>query len=328
MGKSKRGYWRGVHIIAPDPKGVPLLKRAIDEVLAPMGINLIVLEINYRFQFQSHPELRTEGALSRENLGELVEICDKHGIRFLPEFNCLGHQSWRKTTFPLLLRYPELDETPQIPKDNPDIYCRSWCPLHPKVNDIVFALMDELIESFRTDAFHVGMDEVFLIASDQCPRCRGKDPAELFAKAVNDYHRHLVEGKGLEMFMWGDRLLDDGAMGYGKWEASRNGTAPAIDLIPKDIIICDWHYGLRDEYPSVPYFQKKGFRVLPSSWKDARAALALKGYAERHATERMMGHLCTTWVNGTDLARTLLGEEGASETAKQATEALQACMVS
>jgi len=316
--------WRGVHIIAPDPKGVPLLRRAIDEVLAPMDVNLIILEINYRFQFRSHPELRMEGALSKEEVGEIVDVCRKNGIRLVPEFNCLGHQSWGKTTFPLLLKYPELDETPEIPKDNPGIYCRSWCPLHPKVNEIVFALMDELIEAFQTDGFHVGMDEVFLIASDQCPRCRGKDPAELFAKAVNDYHRHLVEEKGLEMFMWGDRLLDDEVMGYGKWESSRNGTAPAIDMIPRDIIICDWHYGLRDEYPSVPYFQEKGFRVLPSSWKDVEAALALKRYAERHATERMLGHLCTTWVNGTDLAKALLGEE-ASETARQAVQALRAC---
>ena len=121
-------------------------------------------------------------------------------------------------------------------------------------------------------------------------------------------------------------MLDDSVMGYGEWESSRNGTAPAIDLIPRDIVICDWHYGLRDEYPSVPYFQKKGFRVLPSSWKDTKAALALKEFAERHATERMVGHLCTTWVNGADLAAALLGEENVPETAKQAAEALRACM--
>ena len=36
-----------------------------------------------------------------------------------------------------------------IPKDNRNIYCRSWCPLHPKVNPIVFALIDELIDGDR-----------------------------------------------------------------------------------------------------------------------------------------------------------------------------------
>ena len=54
----------------------------------------------------------------------------------------------------------------------------------------------------------------------------------------------------------------------------RNGTAPAIDKIPKDIILCDWHYELRDHYPSVAYFQQKGFRVWPASWNNPKAALA------------------------------------------------------
>jgi len=317
--------WRGVHIMAPNPDGLPLLKRAISEVLAPLGVNVIVLEVNYKFEFQSHPELRMEPVLRKAEARDLAELCRKHGIRLIPQFQCLGHQSWAKNTFTLLTKYPELDETPQIPKDNPNIYCRSWCPLHPKVNEIIFALMDELIDAFQADALHVGMDEVFLIASEQCPRCKGKNPAELFAKAVNDYHQHLVKEKKLTMLMWGDRLLDAAVMKYGKWEASENGTAPAIDLIPKDIIVCDWHYGLREEYPSVPYFQQKGFRVLPSSWKDAKAAVALRDCGERHASEKMLGHLCTTWINGADFARALLGEGEASENAKQAAQALRAC---
>ena len=326
-GQKAEPAWRGVHLGAPGPSGLPLLKRAIEEVLAPLGVNVIVLEVNYRFEFQSHPELRDGDPLSRAEARDLADFCRQHAIRLILQFNCLGHQSWAKTTFPLLVRYPELDETPEIPLDNPGIYCRSWCPLHPKVNEIVFALMDELIEAFQAEAFHVGMDEVFLIGSEQCPRCRGKDPAELFARAVNDYHRHLVEEKKLTMLMWGDRLLDDREMGYGQWEASRNGTAPAIDLIPKDIIQCDWHYELRDDYPSVRYFQQKGFRVWPSSWKNVEAALALLDCARREATEKMIGHLCTTWVGAEDLCRALLGEEPRrAREANQAAAALRACM--
>ena len=51
--------------------------------------------------------------------------------------------------------------------------------------------MDEIIDAFRVDAFHVGMDEVFLLGSDFSPSTKGKDPGELFAKAVNDIHNHL-----------------------------------------------------------------------------------------------------------------------------------------
>lgn len=323
---AERELWRAVHIMAPNPDGLPLLEKAVAEKLAPLKVNVIVFEVNYKFAYRSHPELRMEPALSYENARSFSELCRQLGIRLIPEFNCLGHQSWGKTTFPLLVKYREFDETPNIPLDNPGIYCRSWCPLHPKVNEVVFALMDELLEAFQADAFHVGMDEVFLIASDQCPRCRGKNPAELFAKAVNDYHENLVKKRKVEMLMWGDRLLDDKVMGYGKWEASQNGTAPAIDIIPKDIIICDWHYGLRQEYPSIPYFQQKGFRVISASWKDEKAALSFLNYSRKVATEKWLGHMCTTWVDGADLAKALLGMEDASETARQAVNALNACM--
>ncbi|MEJ5253125.1 MAG: family 20 glycosylhydrolase [Chthonomonadetes bacterium] len=326
MTGQQKSEWRAVHIMAPRSEDVPLLNMAIEKTLAPLKVNALILEVNYGFEYRSHPELRANGVLTKADIRSILATCRQNGIRLIPQFNCLGHQSWAKTTFPLLVKYPEFDETPQIPLDNPDIYCRSWCPLHPKVNDVVFALMDELIEAFEADAFHVGMDEVFLIASDQCPRCRGKNPADLFAKAVNDYHQHLVRKRKLTMLMWGDRLLDDSVMKYGKWEASQNGTAPAVDKIPKDIIICDWHYELRDEYPSVPFFQQKGFRVLPSSWRNVQAALALRNYARKNATEKMIGHLCTTWSSGSDIARALLDSPQASEGAKQAVQALKAVM--
>lgn len=312
--------------MAPEAQHLPLVQRAIEEKLAPLGVNLIVFEVNYRFAWRSHPELALPGALTREQAAGLAALCRRAGIRLVPLFNCLGHQSWGKTTFPLLERYPELDETPQIPRDNPGIYCRSWCPQHPRVNAIVFALFDELLEAFQADALHVGMDEVFLIAHEQCERCRGQDPARLFARAVNDYHGHLVGRRRVEMFLWGDRLLDDALMQYGEWEASRNGTAPALELIPRDVILCDWHYEPRAEYPSVPLFQERGFRVLPSSWRHRAAALALLDYARAQDRGRVVGHLCTTWVGADQIARALLGEGEVSTRAREITDTLLACL--
>ena len=203
---------------------------------------------------------------------------------------------------------------------------RNWCPLHPAVNSIVFALMDELIDAFQASAFHVGMDEVFYLAHEQCPRCRGKLPEALFARAANDYHAHLVGKRGLTMLMWGDRLLEDAAMHYGEWESSRVRTSNAVDLIPKDIIICDWHYEPREEYPSVVYLQEKGFRVWPSSWKNKDAALDLRNYAARNATDKLLGHLCTVWGASSSFANALLGQADVPENAKQAADALRAVM--
>jgi hypothetical protein len=256
---------------------------------------VVIAEVDYGFEFQSYPEVRSKGFITRAQAQELVTAAHQQGIRLIPQLNCLGHQSWSKRTLPLLTQHPELDETPGQFPENKDIYCRSWCPQNPDVNRIVFSLIDDLIEGFQADAFHVGMDEVFLIASSYCPRCRGGDPAKLFAKAVNDLHRHIVQERKVEMLMWGDRLLDGARLGYSEWESSKNGTQGAVDLLPKDIILCDWHYEKRNDYPSVPFFLTKGFRVWPSGWQPLEAAQAFSTFAAQNKNPRMLGYLCTTW---------------------------------
>jgi hypothetical protein len=132
--------WRGVHLMSPGRDGLQLLKRAIAEKLAPMGVNVVILEVNYNFDFRSHPELSGggDGALRAADARDLAETCRNNHVRLIPMLNCLGHQSWARNTLPLLTKHPELDESPEVPKDNPGIYCRSWCPLHPDVNKIVF----------------------------------------------------------------------------------------------------------------------------------------------------------------------------------------------
>ncbi len=264
--------------------------------LAARGINLIILEVDYSFDFQSHPELR-QGTryITRKGARQFAEICRRHGIRLIPEFQSLGHQSWAGQTFPLLTQYPELDLTPGAFPENEGIYCREWDPTNPRVNEIVLPLIDEIIAAFGADGIHVGMDEIFLLDSEFAPNTQGQDPAALLARVLNEFHDHFVTQQGLEMFMWGDRLIDGTVHGYGAWESSLNGTAPAVDMIPKDIVICDWHYTAMAAYASIPMFLDKGFRVLPSSYQrvDAVQALIKHSYSLQHPG--MIGHLFTTW---------------------------------
>lgn len=286
--------WFGVHVAVNSGNEVQRLCKSIPG-LAKRGVNALVIEVDYNFAFASHPELSHEGAITREQARSLGDLCRANGIRPIPSLNCLGHQSWARHTLALLSKHPDLDETPGKYPDNQGIYCRSWCPLNPDVKRIVFPLIDELIDAFRADAFHVGMDEVFIIASDDCPRCKGKDPAKLFAMQVNDLHEHLVNQRKVEMFMWGDRLLDAKALGYSKWEASANHTWDAVELIAKDIVICDWHYEKQAEYKSIPFLLKKGFRVWPAGWHDAGATGMLIDYSLAQHDPGMVGYLCTTW---------------------------------
>ena len=268
--------------------------------LADRGINLIFLEVDYSFEFQSHPELR-QGTdyITRDGARQFAAICRAHGIRLVPQFQSLGHQSWAEHTFPLLTVYPELDLTPGAFPGNEGLYCREWDVTNPRVNEIVFPLIDEIVEAFDADGIHAGMDEIFLLSSEHAPNTRDQDPAELFARVVNEFHDHFVKEKGLELFIWADRLIDAEVHQFGSWEASANGTAPAVDLIPTDVILCDWHYEARAEYTSIPMFLEKGFRVLPTSWHKIEGVEALVKYSYRLSHPNMIGHLFSTWGRGT-----------------------------
>lgn len=300
---------RGLHVLDSGPGSLPILLRLIHEVLARRKCNLLVYEIDYNFQFASHPEMAAPEGWTRSQVGELVRACAEEGIRLIPQINCLGHQGWGlESKGALLDRHPEFWEVPdgKIPMTRTTgggFYCHSWCPLAPGCHALVLDLADELMDAFQSDAFHAGMDEVFVIASDNCPRCKGKNPADLFAKAVNDFHDHL-KARNKQMYMWGDRLIDGEKLGLGEWDASRNGTAPAIDMIPKDIVICDWHYDERKTYPSVPVFTAKGFRVLPTVYSSLRGARAFM--AQTRHKRNVLGVLTSIWIPADRMAAALL----------------------
>lgn len=262
----------GLCIAAPGPDNLEQFIGFMENELAPGGINTLVLRVDYNYSYTSYPNLRAKNPLKEADVKQLVASAKKHGIELIPQVNLLGHQSWASRLGNLLQEYPEFDENPSVgmPEDyewpNEDgLYCKSYCPLHPDVHEVVFALVDEIMEVFEAVSFHAGMDEVFYIGEDECPRCNGKNKAELFANEVNKIQYHLEE-KGQNLWIWGDRLIDGHTTGLGMWEASENDTHQSIDLISKNVLICDWHYERAD--PTAALFALKGFEVLTCPWRN------------------------------------------------------------
>jgi len=297
---------RGFCIGAPKTAEVDAFIKFIAEELAPRRVNTLILRIDYNYQFESHPELRDESSLSKDDVKKMVTVCRQNQIRIIPQINLLGHQSGGKYLNNLLRVYTGFDETPNVKMPekyvwpNVDgLYCKSYCPLHPDVHKIVFALVDEICDLFESDAFHAGMDEVFYIGDDKCPRCKGKDKAELFAGEVNLIRNHLAM-KNRQLWIWGDRLLDGKTTGMGMWEASMNNTHRAIDLIAKDVMICDWHYERPDQ--SAVYFATKGFSVITCPWRMPEIAVRqtqdmfrFRASVTPEMKERFQGMMQTVW---------------------------------
>lgn len=268
---------RGFCIGSPQHKDVEAFTKFIVEELAPRKVNTLILRIDNNYEYKSHPELSDEISLSKSDVQKMVNACKENNIQIIPQINLLGHQSWANSTGKLLTVYPRFDETPHVKMPekyewpNPDnLYCKSYCPLHPEVHKIVFELVDEICQVFETNAFHAGMDEVFYLGDDKCQRCSGKDKAELFAGEIRLINDHLAKNNR-KLWIWGDRLIDGKTTGIGMWEGSYNNTHRAIDMIPKDVVICDWHYERADKTPV--YFAMKGLQVITCPWRKPELAV-------------------------------------------------------
>jgi hypothetical protein len=297
---------RGLCIATPVSGNLDSFIVFIREELKPRNINTLILRIDYRYQFKSHPELIDTLALSEAEVKKIVLEAKKDGIQLIPQINLLGHQSWANKPGKLLSVYKEFDETPwlQMPAlyswpNSDSLYCKSYCPLHPELHKIIFDIIDEICDVFECKAFHAGMDEVFILGDDKCPRCSGKSKADLFAGEVKTIHDHLAQN-GRKLWIWGDRLIDGRLTGVGMWEGSFNDTYTAIDNIPKDVIICDWHYDSAEK--TAITFANKGFKVVTCPWRKPDVAqtqvsdlLQLRKTSKAKIKRNYLGIIETVW---------------------------------
>jgi hypothetical protein len=320
---------RGLHVFAPAKKDLAAALDFIRDSLPTEGVNTLIMEFNYSFDFQSRPEFADPNALGKDGVQQIVKACREKGIELIPQINCLGHQSWAEHNGRFLEKHPEFDETPGKYPQNKGIYCRTYCPLHPDVHKVLFDLIDELAKACEAKAFHVGMDEVFILADPDCPRCKGKSPAELFAGEVKTLHAHLKQ-IGCRTWMWGDRFIDGKATGIGQWEASTNGTHPAVDQVPKDIVLCDWHYGKAHETPR--FFAEKGFEVVACPWRSSQVALAqlahvraIRGGPDKAVAARALGVVETTWCGFAPFLQAYKAQAAGAATTKDAPSESAAC---
>jgi len=298
-----RQSWRGLHVLDSGPGTLPQIENLMRNVLVKNRCNILIYEIDYNYLFTTHPEIKADdtGAWTKEQVRELVQTGKDNGIKIIPEINCLGHQSWGLPPGALLKAHPEFEEPPDGNTAETTLgksfYCRSWCPSNPQVNKVMFDLFGELLDAFQTNMFHVGMDEVLVIASQNCPRCKDKNPADLYATQVLAFHQFFA-AHHVTMLMWGDRLLSQQATGYSKFDSSANGTDGALAVIPKDIILCDWHYDYKPVvgFPSVGYFSGKGYRVWPTVYRDLKASKMFMETAQQLRSPLVLGTLTSVWI--------------------------------
>jgi len=110
-------------------------------------------------------------------------------------------------------------------------------------------MLDEVVPQFKSEYFHIGCDEsrdVGLGATKDLVKKVGS--ARVHADHYNKVY-DKVTSQGKKILMYGDIILRHPEI---------------MDMIPKDIIIVDWHYRPSDHYPSIQQFKESGFTFLVS----------------------------------------------------------------
>ena len=84
---------RGFCIASPRQEKVDEFIKFIQKELVPRKINTLLLRVHFNYEYESHPELRDENALSKNDVKKIVKVCQDNDIEIIPQINLLGHQS-------------------------------------------------------------------------------------------------------------------------------------------------------------------------------------------------------------------------------------------
>ena len=287
--------FRGLHICWFPENGRALIERMI-RLAAYYKFNYAVIENwgvfrSERYPFMSVPDAPLTGTEAKR----LAALAKDLGVTLVPQVNAFGHAALarqRGGKHAILDFHPELQ-----PLFEPDGW--NWCLSNPEAVGTIRGFIAELHEAFGNPPFvHIGCDEA---DPPTCAACRG---VKSYAAVLGAHIRGIAEmlhARGARTMMWHDMMLERGdprwATPEGATERIRafgtKESAAVLETLPKDIVICDWYYGSKlTDFPTLRYFQSRGFDTVTCPWKDLEGIGELNGFARRQG---LFGSLQTLW---------------------------------
>ncbi len=287
---------RGYRVFLPGRDAIDQFKKTID-MLAYYKFNAIILEIGGAMEYKRHPEINKAwvdfcsdvrrysgraheiqnqtypwaknsshcdngdgGFLTQEECADIAAYCRSHGIEVIPEEPTLSHTDY------ICLAHPEIRE--QEGDRHPDTYC----PSNPASYQLVFDLLDEVIDVFKPNYINIGHDEAYSVGV--CPRCRDKSPVDLYVEDITKIHDYLAD-RGVKTIMWGEKLLDarypnGEPIGGAETRVTDEETGesrvyipalyPCAQKLPKDIVMLGWYWEFDPEYDKV--YHDNGYTLV------------------------------------------------------------------
>ncbi len=281
---------RGFHFFLPrtnDEAEMEAILKLID-VISYLKYNTIFLEIDERMQYENEPKLAKSGAFTKQQVKKILNFAQSRCLKIIPCIQGWSHGNWwiNRT------HYGHLFETKNEIETN-------LCLSNPKGYDLMYSLIDELIELFeprKPEHLMINFDEFNHGSIGICDLCRLKEPYELLAGAENAVNKYL-KAKGIKTIVAADPLLP-GDPTLGGTGGAPQFTAKALPLLSKDIILWEWKYWYNkyySRYSSMDYLQKNGNQVIAAGWTDP---LNIYHLINKAADVDAVGYVATTWWAG------------------------------
>ena len=215
-------------------------KRIID-FLARYKMNTYMLYLEDMLKFDYYSTIgKQRGALTKDEITEIVNYASERYIDIIPVFQTLGH-------FENILSQKEFLEYAEYPG------AASLSVSEDTTYAFLENMLNEVFELFPSDYINIGADESFDVGRGKSKELVSKTS---IAKVHAEHYKKVYEictKNGKKVMMYGDIILSHKEI---------------LELIPKDIIIVDWHYNANTNYTSTNVFRDAGFNyfVSPSVW--------------------------------------------------------------
>lgn len=192
-------------------------------------------------QFDSFPEIGVgRGALSKDEIKEIVKYADEHFVEVIPVFQTLGHFENILSQHEFI-KYADFPGAASLDVTNHETYI------------FLETMLNEVFELFPSEYIHIGADESYDVGYGNSRSI--VEQTSLTEVHADHYQKiyNICKKNDKKVMMYGDIILSHPEI---------------LERIPKDIIIVDWHYFPRFEYPSTKIFSDAGFNfiVSPSVW--------------------------------------------------------------
>ena len=197
----RRGYF--FSMAGRSGQSMPLLKKMLDTI-SRLKVNWIMIDFGQSFPFEDNPLTLRNKALTREEARQILQWCRERHIELTPTIQVWSHAQW-------MTYHPDWNK---MKEGEPS---RRWlsqpCPECAEAYELIRKSVNEHIDLFQPRAIFMMMDEFYLGPFNKCPKCKGKNTFEQFAKIVK-FGEDLCFARGVTPLVCHDSFRNYDFLGW------------------------------------------------------------------------------------------------------------------